>query len=82
MHHGEQPKARLCFRWDTAGQERFKCIASTYYRGAQGELDLCRQFISTVLLPQSDTFLYCLCICPAIIVVFDLSSVSSLAHAR
>ncbi|XP_036974703.1 ras-related protein Rab-34 isoform X1 [Acanthopagrus latus] len=39
--------------WDTAGQERFKCIASTYYRGAQ-----------------------------AIIVVFDLSSVSSLAHAR
>ncbi|KAI6074350.1 Ras-related protein Rab-34 [Aix galericulata] len=23
--------------WDTAGQERFKCIASTYYRGAQGE---------------------------------------------
>ncbi|KAL2765470.1 ras-related protein Rab-34 isoform 7 [Daubentonia madagascariensis] len=21
--------------WDTAGQERFKCIASTYYRGAQ-----------------------------------------------
>ena len=25
------------FRWDTAGQERFKCIASTYYRGAQGE---------------------------------------------
>uniref|UniRef100_A0A8C0GMC1 Ras-related protein Rab-36 n=1 Tax=Chelonoidis abingdonii TaxID=106734 RepID=A0A8C0GMC1_CHEAB len=24
--------------WDTAGQERFKCIASTYYRGAQGEV--------------------------------------------
>ncbi|XP_007578431.2 ras-related protein Rab-36-like [Poecilia formosa] len=21
--------------WDTAGQEKFKCIASTYYRGAQ-----------------------------------------------
>uniref|UniRef100_A0A667WWT2 Ras-related protein Rab-36 n=1 Tax=Myripristis murdjan TaxID=586833 RepID=A0A667WWT2_9TELE len=39
--------------WDTAGQERFKCIASTYYRGAQ-----------------------------AIIVVFDLSSAGSLAHAR
>ncbi|XP_015254316.1 PREDICTED: ras-related protein Rab-34-like isoform X2 [Cyprinodon variegatus] len=39
--------------WDTAGQERFKCIASTYYRGAQ-----------------------------AIIVVFDLSSLNSLAHAR
>uniref|UniRef100_A0A3P8WS72 RAB34, member RAS oncogene family b n=1 Tax=Cynoglossus semilaevis TaxID=244447 RepID=A0A3P8WS72_CYNSE len=39
--------------WDTAGQERFKCIASTYYRGAQ-----------------------------AIMVVFDLSSVTSLTHAR
>ncbi|XP_031429355.1 ras-related protein Rab-34a isoform X1 [Clupea harengus] len=39
--------------WDTAGQERFKCIASTYYRGAQ-----------------------------AIIIVFDLTDVSSLAHAR
>ncbi|KAM4620619.1 ras-related protein Rab-34 [Polymixia lowei] len=39
--------------WDTAGQERFKCIASTYYRGAQ-----------------------------AIIVVFDLSGVDSLTHAR
>ncbi|XP_055002609.1 ras-related protein Rab-36 isoform X3 [Sorex araneus] len=23
--------------WDTAGQEKFKCIASAYYRGAQGE---------------------------------------------
>ncbi|GCB68836.1 hypothetical protein scyTo_0015258 [Scyliorhinus torazame] len=23
------------YSWDTAGQERFKCIASTYYRGAQ-----------------------------------------------
>nr|XP_004550231.1 ras-related protein Rab-34 isoform X2 [Maylandia zebra] len=46
-------KTCLISRWDTAGQERFKCIASTYYRGAQ-----------------------------AIIVVFDLSSVGSLAHAR
>ncbi|KAA0202480.1 hypothetical protein HAZT_HAZT005388 [Hyalella azteca] len=24
--------------WDTAGQERFRCIASSYYRGAHGEL--------------------------------------------
>uniref|UniRef100_A0A8C5WPC6 Ras-related protein Rab-36 n=1 Tax=Laticauda laticaudata TaxID=8630 RepID=A0A8C5WPC6_LATLA len=24
--------------WDTAGQEKFKCIASAYYRGAEGEL--------------------------------------------
>ncbi|XP_062815089.1 ras-related protein Rab-34 isoform X2 [Anolis carolinensis] len=39
--------------WDTAGQERFKCIASTYYRGAQ-----------------------------AIIIVFDVSDVASLDHAR
>lgn len=23
--------------WDTAGQEKFKCIASAYYRGAQGK---------------------------------------------
>ncbi|XP_006640969.2 ras-related protein Rab-34a isoform X2 [Lepisosteus oculatus] len=39
--------------WDTAGQERFKCIASTYYRGAQ-----------------------------AIIIVFDVNDVASLAHAK
>lgn len=32
-----QPLCLLPARWDTAGQERFKCIASTYYRGAQGE---------------------------------------------
>ena len=25
------------FCWDTAGQERFKSIASSYYRGANGE---------------------------------------------
>lgn len=31
----------LCYSWDTAGQERFKCIASTYYRGAQGERFVC-----------------------------------------
>ncbi|XP_070183620.1 ras-related protein Rab-34-like, partial [Littorina saxatilis] len=24
--------------WDTAGQERFKCIASSYYRGANSKL--------------------------------------------
>uniref|UniRef100_A0A8C4VS29 Ras-related protein Rab-34 n=1 Tax=Gopherus evgoodei TaxID=1825980 RepID=A0A8C4VS29_9SAUR len=39
--------------WDTAGQERFKCIASTYYRGAQ-----------------------------AIVIVFDVNDVASLAHTR
>lgn len=25
------------YSWDTAGQEKFKCIASAYYRGAQGK---------------------------------------------
>nr|XP_008009014.2 ras-related protein Rab-34 isoform X9 [Chlorocebus sabaeus] len=28
-------KTCLINSWDTAGQERFKCIVSTYYRGAQ-----------------------------------------------
>lgn len=27
----------LVYSWDTAGQEKFKCIASAYYRGAQGK---------------------------------------------
>ncbi|XP_058794200.1 ras-related protein Rab-36 isoform X3 [Phymastichus coffea] len=27
-------KTSLVNRWDTAGQERFKCIAASYYRGA------------------------------------------------
>uniref|UniRef100_A0A8C5PH62 Ras-related protein Rab-34 n=1 Tax=Leptobrachium leishanense TaxID=445787 RepID=A0A8C5PH62_9ANUR len=46
--------------WDTAGQERFKCIASTYYRGAQaiiisfdltdiGSLDHTRQWLKDAL---------------------------------
>nr|XP_023961727.1 ras-related protein Rab-34 isoform X4 [Chrysemys picta bellii] len=46
-------KTCLINRWDTAGQERFKCIASTYYRGAQ-----------------------------AIVIVFDVNDVASLAHTR
>ncbi|CAJ0958199.1 unnamed protein product [Ranitomeya imitator] len=34
---GDLSVGKTCMinRWDTAGQERFKCIASTYYRGAQ-----------------------------------------------
>jgi small GTP-binding protein len=35
----EYPEANTPIRyqiWDTAGQERFKCIASSYYRGAHG----------------------------------------------
>ncbi|XP_061658655.1 uncharacterized protein LOC133491490 isoform X3 [Syngnathoides biaculeatus] len=44
--------------WDTAGQERFKCIASTYYRGAQGEgVGLVR--VQTKLLRRA--FLFCFC---------------------
>uniref|UniRef100_A0A8I3PGS7 RAB36, member RAS onco family n=2 Tax=Canis lupus familiaris TaxID=9615 RepID=A0A8I3PGS7_CANLF len=44
--------------WDTAGQEKFKCIASAYYRGAQGEwmnaisqpvFPLCRQWLEDAL---------------------------------
>ena len=31
------PPSRSRHSWDTAGQEKFKCIASAYYRGAQGE---------------------------------------------
>ena len=30
----------IFYRWDTAGQERFKCIAASYYRGANGTLSL------------------------------------------
>ena len=30
------PNFLFAFSWDTAGQERFKCIASSYYRQAQG----------------------------------------------
>ncbi|NWV43303.1 RAB34 protein, partial [Grantiella picta] len=37
-HPCDPPSPPAPPRWDTAGQERFKCIASTYYRGAQGEV--------------------------------------------
>ncbi|XP_049598872.1 ras-related protein Rab-34 isoform X5 [Syngnathus scovelli] len=62
--------------WDTAGQERFKCIASTYYRGAQGQGGSS---------PSSSPNPTCSCVCvapTAIIVVFDLSKANSLDHAR
>ncbi|NXH25746.1 RAB34 protein, partial [Myiagra hebetior] len=53
-------KTCLINRWDTAGQERFKCIASTYYRGAQaivivfdvndvGSLEHTRQWLADAL---------------------------------
>ncbi|NWI68683.1 RAB34 protein, partial [Todus mexicanus] len=66
-------------RWDTAGQERFKCIASTYYRGAQGEVPAaprraagcpCRRLTPPLLPP------------PAIVIVFDVNDVASLEHTR
>ncbi|KAG7276170.1 hypothetical protein CRUP_030594, partial [Coryphaenoides rupestris] len=36
--------------WDTAGQEKFKCIASAYYRGAQGSMSCYGR--STMLLTE------------------------------
>ncbi|NXF21590.1 RAB34 protein, partial [Rhodinocichla rosea] len=65
--------------WDTAGQERFKCIASTYYRGAQGELPLqpsCHPSVP-VPVPMSP-----LLPPPAIVIVFDVNDVGSLEHTR
>lgn len=52
--------------WDTAGQERFKCIASTYYRGAQvvvivfdvndvSSLDHTRQWLEDALKENDPT---------------------------
>ncbi|NXA05352.1 RAB34 protein, partial [Sapayoa aenigma] len=65
-------------RWDTAGQERFKCIASTYYRGAQGEDPHCvPPLCPTVPVPISSSFP-----CPAIVIVFDVNDVASLEHTR
>ncbi|KAF1643546.1 Ras-related protein Rab-34, partial [Eudyptes chrysocome] len=67
-------------RWDTAGQERFKCIASTYYRGAQGEVPTtshptgCPHPHLTPLPPPPTP--------PAIVIVFDVNDVASLDHTR
>ncbi|XP_028823492.1 ras-related protein Rab-34-like isoform X2 [Denticeps clupeoides] len=63
--------------WDTAGQERFKCIASTYYRGAQGTRNIWSSRSSPAPPRLLTHFLS-----PAIIVVFDLSNTASLDHAR
>uniref|UniRef100_A0A8C4IHK4 Ras-related protein Rab-36 n=1 Tax=Dicentrarchus labrax TaxID=13489 RepID=A0A8C4IHK4_DICLA len=51
--------------WDTAGQERFKCIASTYYRGAQAggfegffvflPFSVCRQWLEDALKENDPT---------------------------
>ncbi|XP_074778833.1 ras-related protein Rab-34 isoform X1 [Athene noctua] len=64
--------------WDTAGQERFKCIASTYYRGAQGEVPTAPHHAAcpcphlTPPFPPSS----------AIVIVFDVNDVASLEHTR
>lgn len=39
-------------RWDTAGQEKFKCIASAYYRGAEGENNI------NLILPVTGDCIY------------------------
>ncbi|NXE87122.1 RAB34 protein, partial [Menura novaehollandiae] len=65
-------------RWDTAGQERFKCIASTYYRGAQGEVPTVSQLsVPLPLSPSHPSFSP-----PAIVIVFDVNDVGSLEHTR
>ncbi|NWT09651.1 RAB34 protein, partial [Vireo altiloquus] len=64
--------------WDTAGQERFKCIASTYYRGAQGELPTASQLLILLSLSPSHPLLPP----PAIVIVFDVNDVASLEHTR
>lgn len=62
----------LC-RWDTAGQERFRCIASTYYRGAQGyKTDYIKH---TLAVNCAKTFIFCfqpssLCLTWAIITLW------------
>lgn len=66
----------LC-RWDTAGQERFRCIASTYYRGAQGNKTDYIKHTLAVNCAKTICLLF-----PAIIVVFDLSNYNSLDNAR
>ncbi|XP_075374191.1 ras-related protein Rab-34 isoform X5 [Mycteria americana] len=63
--------------WDTAGQERFKCIASTYYRGAQGEGLHHVPPHRLSLSPSHPSFSP-----PAIVIVFDVNDVASLDHTR
>ncbi|KAL9826334.1 ras-related protein Rab-34 isoform 1-T5 [Geothlypis trichas] len=67
--------------WDTAGQERFKCIASTYYRGAQGELPLQPSCPPSVPVPVPIP-ISPLLPPPAIVIVFDVNDVGSLEHTR
>lgn len=81
LHTRLQPPPHLPHppRWDTAGQERFKCIASTYYRGAQGELPLQPSCPPSVPVPIPISPLLPP---PAIVIVFDVNDVGSLEHTR
>ncbi|KAK1157557.1 ras-related protein Rab-34-like isoform X1 [Acipenser oxyrinchus oxyrinchus] len=71
--------------WDTAGQERFKCIASTYYRGAQskGPTAFIGWFYSAGAFLVGSVKRSSLCfLFAAIIIVFDVNDVVSLGHAK
>ena len=48
----------LFSRWDTAGQERFKCIASTYYRGAQSKTKRFKSVSFTKKLNDESVYVY------------------------
>ena len=73
----------LFSRWDTAGQERFKCIASTYYRGAQSKT---KRFKSVSYTKKRNDESMCMCIIlfspSAVIIVFDVNDVASLSHTK
>lgn len=73
----------MCFSWDTAGQERFKCIASSYYRGAHGNELYDRNIAMTYLKKQCNIGHYNqflnIFVVLAVIVVFDLTNLYSLS---
>ncbi|ETE70439.1 Ras-related protein Rab-36 [Ophiophagus hannah] len=78
--------------WDTAGQEKFKCIASAYYRGAEGELRA--KTPSWLALPSTfgvaNRWLRCcshlaqpyFTFLAVIITVFDLADIQTLDHTK
>ncbi|KAI5096664.1 ras-related protein Rab-34 isoform X1 [Silurus meridionalis] len=67
--------------WDTAGQERFKCVASTYYRGAQAiivvfdlsnyySLDNARQWLDDAMIDND----------PSSVLLFLIGTKKDLSH--
>ncbi|GAA6105627.1 ras-related protein Rab-34 isoform X1 [Tachysurus ichikawai] len=67
--------------WDTAGQERFKCVASTYYRGAQAiivvfdlsnyySLDHARQWLEDAMIDND----------PSSVLLFLVGTKKDLSH--